>query len=253
MAEPPKLAMHHVTCRFGRVRAVDDVSLAIPRGATLGLLGESGCGKSTLARLATGLLAPDAGELLYDGAPLRRRGGGPPRIAMVFQDALGSLDPRWSIGRSIAEPVLSLRLRAGGAAARARAVETMAAVGLPEELIGRRPHELSLGQTQRAALARALAGEPEFLVCDEPTSALDVSVQAQVLNALRAARERTGLTMLFISHDLGVVRHMADLVAVMQRGRIVEFGPADEIFARPTHPYTRRLLETTRDPVAASG
>jgi len=251
MAEPPKLAMTHVVRRFGRVRAVEDVSLDIPRGSTLGLLGESGCGKSTLARLATGLLAPDSGGLLYDGTPMQRRTGAPRRIAMVFQDALGSLDPRWSIGRSIAEPIRSLHRRAGGAAVRDRALEVMANVGLPGELVGRRPHQLSLGQVQRAALARALAGEPDFLVCDEPTSALDVSVQAQVLNTLREAQERTGLTMLFISHDVGVVRHMADRVAVMLRGRVVEFGSADAVFARPCHPYTRRLLAAASDEVVS--
>ena len=254
MVEPPLLVMTHVARRFGRVPAVADASLALLRGTTLGVVGESGSGKSTLGRLAAGLLRPDAGEILYGGAAMHP-GRGPlgglfakssphRRAAMVFQDPRGSLDPRWSIGRSIAEPIKAYRLRTGKVGIRDRAIQMMAAVGLPEQVIDRRPHELSLGQAQRAAVARALAGEPEFLVCDEPTSALDISVQAQVLNALREAQERTGLAMLFISHDIGVVRHMADLVAVMLCGRVVEFGLADEMFARPRHPYTRLLIET---------
>ena len=250
MSEPPLLVMTHVARRFGAVPAVADASLAVLRGTTLGVVGESGSGKSTLGRLAVGLLRPDAGEILYDGLAMHPGRGlfaTPPlhrRAAMVFQDPRGSLDPRWSIGRSIAEPINAYRLRTGKVGIRDRVIQMMAAVGLPEQAIDRRPDELSLGQAQRAAVARALAGEPEFLVCDEPTSALDVSVQAQVLNALRDARERTGLAILFISHDIGVVRHMADLVAVVLRGRVVEFGPAEDIFARPRHPYTRLLIET---------
>jgi len=232
-----------VARRFGRVRAVADASLAVLRGTTVGLVGESGCGKSTLGRLAAGLITPDAGEILYAGAPMHPSLGllqgllAPPpptrRVAMVFQDPAGSLDPRWSIGRSIAEPIAAFGLRTGKIGVRDRAIQMMAAVGLPEQLTDRRPHELSLGQVQRAAVARGLAGEPEFLICDEPTSALDVSVQAQVLNALR--------------DDIGVVRHMADLVGVMLRGRIVEFGLADEVFAHPHHPYTRLLLDSVPD------
>jgi peptide/nickel transport system ATP-binding protein len=232
--------MTRVARRFGAVRAVVDASLVVPRGGIVGVIGESGCGKSTLARLATGLLRPDAGEILFDGPP-------PRRVAMVFQDPAGSLDPRWTIGRSIAEPIAALGPRTGKAAIRDRVNEMMAAVGLPEPLIGRRPRELSLGQAQRAAVARALAGEPALLVADEPTSALDISVQAQVLNTLRAARERTGLGMLFISHDIAVARNMADLLAVMLGGRVVEFGPAADVFARPLHPYTRLLLASVPD------
>jgi peptide/nickel transport system ATP-binding protein len=161
---------------------------------------------------------------------------------MVFQDPAGSLDPHWSIGRSIAEPVRARRLRAG---VTERVGELMELVGLPEPLRGRRPDQLSLGQAQRAAVARALAGEPDLLICDEPTSALDLSVQARVLNALCDARDARGFAMLFVSHDIGVVRHMADLVAVMRAGRIVEFGPTSDVFARPDHPYTRLLLEAS--------
>jgi peptide/nickel transport system ATP-binding protein len=247
VAEPPLLLMTRVARRFGVARAVQDASLAVPRGATVGVLGESGSGKSTLARLATGLLRPDAGEILYAGAPLHRRATAPRRIAMVFQDPAGSLDPRWSIGRSIAEPVAALGLRGGKAAVRDRVLRLMSDVGLPEQLIDRHPRDLSLGQAQRAAVARALAGEPDLLVADEPTSALDISVQAQVLNGLRDAQDRMRLAILLISHDVGVVRHMADLVAVMHGGRVVEFGPADAVFARPRHPYTRLLLASVPD------
>jgi peptide/nickel transport system ATP-binding protein len=249
--------MTNVARRFGRVSAVEDASLALPRGSTVGVLGESGSGKSTLARLATGLLRPDRGVILYDGVPLHPPGGllssllAPPppvrRIAMVFQDPASSLDPRWSIGRSIAEPIVAYGLRVGKVGVKDRAIELMAAVGLSERLVDRRPGELSLGQAQRAAVARALAGEPELLVADEATSSLDLSVQAQVLNALRDAQDRDGLTMLFISHDIGVVRHMADLVAVMLRGRVVEFALAEDVFSRPLHPYTRRLLGSVPD------
>jgi peptide/nickel transport system ATP-binding protein len=255
MDESPLLVMTHVARRFGSVRAVEDASLAILRGTTVGLLGESGCGKSTLARLATGLLAPHAGELLYNGAPLRpslfsgllAKPPPPRRIAMVFQDALGSLDPRWSIGRSISEPIASFKLRTGKTGVRDRAIQMMGSVGLSERLVERRPHELSLGQVQRAAVARALAGEPEFLVCDEPTSALDVSVQAQILNLMRDLQRRLGLTYLFISHNLAVVRHMSDRLGVMYLGRIVELGDAETIFRRPLHPYTRLLLDAIPD------
>jgi peptide/nickel transport system ATP-binding protein len=256
MAEVPLLVMTHVARRFGRARAVEDASLALPRGATVGVVGESGSGKSTLARLATGLLAPDAGEILYAGQPMRSRPGllrgflvRPPRrrIAMVFQDPASSLDPRWSIGRAISEPIISYGLRYGRVGVKDRAIELMATVGLPQQLVDRRPDQLSLGQAQRAAVARALAGEPELLVCDEATSALDLSVQAQVLNTLRDAQDRDGLSMLFITHDIGVARHMSDLIAVMLRGRVVEFALAADVFARPLHPYTRLLLESVPD------
>ncbi len=253
MPEPPVLTMSHVARRFGAARAVVDASLAVPPGATVGVVGESGCGKSTLARLAAGLLRPDAGDILFEGAPMWAAQGPfaparpPRRIAMVFQDPAGSLDPRWSIGRSIAEPIAALGLRTGKAGIRDRAIQMLAAVGLPGQLIDRRPRDLSLGQAQRAAVARALAGEPALLIADEPTSALDISVQAQVLNTLREALERTRMSLLFISHDIGVVRHMADLVAVMLGGRVVEFGLAGDVFLRPLHPYTRLLLGSVAD------
>ncbi len=229
----PLLVLDHVSRGFaGAPRAVDDVSLALPAGATLAVVGESGSGKSTLARLAAGLLRPQSGSVRF--------AAGRHRVAMVFQDPAGSLDPRWPVGASIAEPLRALGRRRDGHAARVAAL--LEQVGLPPAVAARRPDRFSLGQVQRIAIARALAGEPDFLVCDEPTSALDVSVQAQVLNLLRALQRRLGLTMLFISHDPGVVRFMADTVAVMQHGRIVEAGAAAEVFARPAHAVTRRLL-----------
>jgi peptide/nickel transport system ATP-binding protein len=246
MAEPPLFEMRGVTHAYrGAAGGIEAVSLAIPRGATLALMGTSGSGKSTLARIATGLIAPQAGELRFAGTALPR-GIWPravrQRINMVFQDPAGSLDPRWAAGRSIAEPLRAFGLRKGRAAVAARVAELLAAVGLPADAAARRPAAFSLGQVQRLAIARAVASEPAFLVCDEPTSALDVSVQAQVLNLLRDLQARLGLTMLFISHDPGVVRFMADRVAVLEAGRVVESGPADALFAAPRHPATRRLL-----------
>jgi oligopeptide/dipeptide ABC transporter ATP-binding protein len=250
MVEPPLLVMANVARRFGRARVIEDASLALPRGTTVGVLGESGSGKSTLVRLAAGLLRPDSGEILYDGTDMHARTSlfAPPpphrRIAMVFQDAAGSFDPRWSIGRGISEPIVAYRLRTGKVGIKDRAIQMMAVVGLPEQLVDRRPGDLTASQLQRAAVARALVGEPELLICDEPTHALDLSMQALVLNALRDAQARSRLGMLIASPDPGVVRHMSDLVAVLLRGRVVEFGVSDDIFSRPRHPYTQALLES---------
>jgi peptide/nickel transport system ATP-binding protein len=255
VAEVPLLTMAGVARSFGRVRAVEDASLAILRGATLALVGDSGSGKSTLGRLAVGLLRPDAGTILFDGVPLDGRS--PPaatrrRIAMVFQDPADSLDPRWTVGASIAEPILAFRLREGRAAIANRVMELLASVGMPLDVAGRLPRAFDRGQLLRVAIARAVAGEPDFLVCDEPTGLLDASLQAQVLNLLRDLQARLGLTMLFISNDLGAARHMADLVAVMLRGRLVEFGVADEVLPRPLHPYTRQLVEAAFDLAGAA-
>ena len=252
MADAPLLVMTHVARRFGAVAAVADASIAVLRGATLGVVGESGSGKSTLARLAVGLLRPDAGDILYDGTPMHPRALGlggffarrPPlrRAAMVFQDPLGSLDPRWGIGRSVAEPIAGFRLRTGAVGIRDRAIQILASVGLPEQVIDRRPHELSLGQAQRAAVARALAGEPEFLVCDEPTSALDVSVQAEVLNLLADLQQAHRLTYVLVSHNLAVVAHLCVRIGVMQGGELVELLSADDLRAgRTRHPHTASL------------
>ncbi len=255
MTDRALLVLEDVSRRFGKVPAVSGVSLAVPRGATLALLGESGSGKSTVARIALGLLPPDSGQVLFDGEPLiagkvtlgKRR-----RMSMVFQDAQASLNPRRTIGNSIAEPVIFFNLHRRRESIDARVRELLHLVGLSGELASRRPLELSFGQAQRAAIARALACEPDLLVCDEPTSALDVSVQAQVLNLLRDLQAHLGLTMLLISHDIGVVRHMADLVAVLHRGRLVEFGTAEAVFARPRHPYTREAFAVVPDlPLAA--
>ncbi len=222
--------------RGGRVQAVDGVSLELRSGQTLGLVGESGSGKSTLARILLGLEAPDAGTVSLDGAPwvpLPERGRRPRRhrVGAIYQDSLGSFDPRWNVGRVLAD------------ASRGAPVDALLRdVGLAPELAGRHPLTLSGGQRQRVAIARALAAEPEILICDEPVSALDVTVQAQIVELLRDLQREKGLSMLFISHDLGVIRQLSDTVAVMLDGRIVERGETEELFARPQHPYTAQLL-----------
>jgi peptide/nickel transport system ATP-binding protein len=241
------------------VRAVDRVSFDLLPGETLGLVGESGCGKSTISRAITQLVRPGAGQVL-----LRRAGGvvdlcalrgealrqSRREVQLVFQDPFSSLDPRLTAEAIVAEPLRCFGEPPAAAAGRAR--ELLALVGLDPQLGGRYPHEFSGGQRQRIGLARALALKPRLLICDEPVSALDVSIQAQVLNLLVDLRRRLGLTMLFISHDLAVVRHLADRVAVMQAGRIVELAPAAQLYAAPAHAYTRQLLAAVpRLPVAS--
>ncbi|MET8542006.1 ABC transporter ATP-binding protein [Kitasatospora sp. NPDC004799] len=230
----------------GLREAVADVSFGLAPGETLGIVGESGSGKSTTAQLVMGMLAPDAGEVLLDGRPwsaLPERLRRPARSAvqLVHQDPLASFDPRFTVRRILAE-ALAVAGVARGAARRERAVELLAQVGLGEQHLERRPHGLSGGQRQRVAIARALATGPRLLVCDEPVSALDVSVQAQVLELLARLRAELGLAMLFISHDLAVVRQVSDRVLVMKDGRAVEYGPAERVFRAPEHPYTRQLL-----------
>ncbi|MEI4472876.1 ABC transporter ATP-binding protein [Frigidibacter sp. MR17.24] len=225
------------------LRAVQDVSFIVPRGRTLALVGESGCGKSTVARLVTGLHAPTGGAVVFGPG----RDGKPLAAQMIFQDPHASLNPRWRVGEIIAEPIRAFRLRGSEPAIQARVAELLVTVGLSPEDGARFPHEFSGGQRQRISIARALASEPEFLVCDEPTSALDVSVQAQILNLMRWLQDELGLTYLFISHDLSVVRHMADRIAVMYLGRIVEEAETEALFADPQHPYTRLLLGTIPD------
>ena len=232
------------------LRAVDEVSFAVARGTTLSLVGESGCGKSTLARLAVGLYAPSAGEIRFEGQPLSSARAQPAlrrRMNMIFQDPYASLNPRWRVSDIIAEPIRSFGLAQGAAALAERVAELLTLVGLDPTDGGKYPHEFSGGQRQRISIARALSSEPEFLVCDEPTSALDVSVQAQILNLMRDLQTRLGLTYLFISHNLAVVRHMSERLGVMYLGRIVEIGPAEAIFAAPLHPYTRLLLDAIPD------
>ncbi|MFC9503881.1 dipeptide ABC transporter ATP-binding protein [Streptomyces sp. NPDC057002] len=247
---------------FGGRDAVHDVSFALAAGRTLGIVGESGSGKSTTARIALGLTRPDAGTVTLHGEPwseLPERERRPRRhgIQLVYQDALSAFDPRWTVRRSLIDAV---RLRRAGhpvatadEAAR-RVTELAAQVGLPEDTLDRHPLSLSGGQRQRAALARALAPHPSVLVLDEPVSALDVSVQAQVLDLLAELQESLGLAYLFISHDLGVVRHVSDDVLVMKDGRVVESGPADDLFSAPQHAYTRVLLDAVHPhPTATAG
>jgi peptide/nickel transport system ATP-binding protein len=229
------------------VRAVDGVSFTVRRGATFSVVGESGCGKSTLARMIVGLQAPTAGALRF--ADIRKPDGtiGRPRVQMIFQDPYASLNPRWRVGDIIAEPIRELKLLTGDDAIRTRVGELLETVGLSREDATRFPHAFSGGQRQRISIASALATEADILVCDEPTSALDVSVQAQILNLMRRLQDRFGLTYIFISHNLSVVRHMSDEIAIMYLGRFVESGPAEGIFSDPRHPYTKLLLETIPD------
>ena len=222
------------------LHAVTDVSFTVPRGGCLSLVGESGCGKSTIARLVTGIYAPSAGEIRFGTG----RDGRPLSAQMIFQDPYASLNPRWRVKNIIAEPLRELKLRRSEPEIRDRVAELLGIVGMNAADGEKFPHEFSGGQRQRISIARALASEPEFLVCDEPTSALDVSVQAQILNLMRELQDRLGLTYLFISHDLSVVRHMSDRIAVMYLGRIVEEAETEALFADPRHPYTQLLLNT---------
>ncbi|AOO80261.1 ABC transporter ATP-binding protein [Bosea vaviloviae] len=232
-------------CRI--LRAVETVSFTVERGTTFSIVGESGCGKSTLARMVVGLQRPTEGALHF--SDITRIDGtiGPPRVQMIFQDPYASLNPRWRVGDIIAEPIRELKLRQDEAAIMQRVGDLLEIVGLSRTDASRYPHAFSGGQRQRISIARALATEADFLVCDEPTSALDVSVQAQILNLMVKLQKEFGLTYLFISHNLSVVRHMSDQLAIMYLGRFVETGPADEVFGNPRHPYTRLLLETIPD------
>jgi oligopeptide transport system ATP-binding protein len=236
----------------GLVRAVDGVSFDLRRGETLSLVGESGCGKSTTARAIVGLIRPDAGRIEFEGRDIafdrRALKAVRPRLQMLFQDPYASLDPRMDVGAIVAEPLVVHRRLDGRAELDRRVCELFETVGLDASLRRRYPHEFSGGQRQRIGLARALALEPDVLLLDEPVSALDVSVQAQVLNLLEDLRRRHGLTYLFIAHNLGVVRHVSDRVAVMYLGRIVETGPRDDLFGRPLHPYTVALLSAVPVP-----
>jgi peptide/nickel transport system ATP-binding protein len=226
------------------VQAVTDVSLEVTQGETLGLVGESGCGKSTLGRMLAGILTPTEGEVrLHGAAPMRGRHKVTTRIQTVFQDPFASLNPRQRIGAAIAEGPIAHGLVARGDAP-AMVAEWLSRVGLDPAFAQRFPHQFSGGQRQRVAIARALAMQPEVLVCDEPVASLDVSIQAQILNLFLDLRRQLGLTCLFISHDLSVVRHVSDRVAVMYLGRIVEMGPASRLYAAPRHPYTQGLLDS---------
>ena len=235
------------------LRAVEDVTFAIERARTFGLVGESGSGKTTVARMVVGLLRPTAGSVRIGGVSFTDPGDAAARqslrrrIHMVFQDPYASLNPRWRIERIIAEPIRAFGLAHSGEAVAERVDELLALVGLHAGDRYRFPHEFSGGQRQRIAIARALASSAELIVCDEPTSALDVSVQAQILNLMRDLQDRFDLTYLLISHDLAVIRHMADRIAVMYLGRVVEIGDGRQLFRAPRHPYTRMLLEAVPD------
>ncbi|MBU6502996.1 MAG: dipeptide ABC transporter ATP-binding protein [Burkholderiales bacterium] len=231
------------------LRAVDGVSFEIERGKTLALVGESGCGKSTVARLLVGLYQPTRGGLTFDGqdahAAFRTPAGRQlrRRVQMIFQDPYASLNPRWVVEDIVAEPLKEHGLISNAAQLKARVGALLESVGLSPLDMAKYPHQFSGGQRQRISIARALATEPDFLVCDEPTSALDVSVQAQVLNIMKELQQRRGLTYLFISHNLAVVRHVSDQVGVMYLGRLVELADKQALFASPRHPYTRMLLD----------
>jgi len=267
MTGAPLLEARHLARRFdvrrglllarkvAEIAAVDDVSFSLARGETLGIVGESGSGKSTTARLVLRLIEPSAGQVIFDGTDITALDGAAlrhfrRRMQIVFQDPFASLDPRQTVGEIVAEP-LRLHRPDSNAAHRARVADLLRLVGLAPGQAGRYPHEFSGGQRQRIGIARALAAEPELVVCDEPVSALDVSIQAQVLNLLRDLQDRLGLAYLFITHDLAVVRHVAHRVAVMRAGKIVELAPTETLFAAPEDPYTRRLIAAMPEVAAA--
>ena len=235
------------------LHAVDGVTFELSAGETLGLVGESGCGKSTTAKLVLGLIAPSSGEVVFDDQPVHAQKNATWRAArkqmqMVYQDPLGALDRRLRVIDQVIEP-LDIQNILDRASRREAALAIMTAVGLSQNLFERYPHELSGGQRQRVVLARALILKPKLIVCDEPISALDVSIQAQVINLLQDIQKQMNLAMLFISHDLKVVNHICDRVAVMYLGKIVEQGPVTEVFTRPAHPYTQALLSAVASPI----
>jgi peptide/nickel transport system ATP-binding protein len=248
----PLLEVENLTVEYAvgskTLSAVTDVSLAVGRGETLGLVGESGCGKSTLGRALLQLRRPTAGRVTFDGTELTTLGGEAlrrmrRRLQLIFQDPIASLNPRRAIGDIVAEPLVIAGL-ADRAERERRVREVLTAVGLdPDVVMARLPHEFSGGQCQRICIARALILEPELVICDEPVSALDVSIRAQILNLLEDMKRRYGLTLLFIAHDLAVVKAVSDRIAVMYLGRLCEVGPTEALFARPAHPYTALLWE----------
>jgi len=238
--------------KIGDIKAVDGLTFEIRGGETLGLVGESGCGKSTTGRAILQLYRPTAGEVLFEGSDLTRLRGERlrrmrRRMQMIFQDPYASLNPRMTVGNIIGEP-LEVHNILRGKARRERVQELLEVVGLNPYFVNRYPHEFSGGQRQRIGVARALAVQPDFIVCDEPISALDVSIQAQIINLLEELQARFGLTYLFIAHDLSVVRHISDRVAVMYLGKIVELTTRDELYSYPLHPYTKALLSAVPIP-----
>lgn len=234
------------------LRAVDDVTFEINKGETLALVGESGSGKSTIAKMLVGLLKPSSGTVLFDGQPMQMNTSDEmqalrKRFQMIFQSPYASLNPRWKVADIIAEPMTVLGIENDKTRSQKRVDELLTLVGLSAADGSKFPHEFSGGQRQRIAIARALSANPEFIVCDEPTSALDVSVQAQILNLMRDLQDELGLTYLFISHDLSVVRHMANRIGVLYLGALVEVAESKTLFKNPQHPYTRMLLDAVPD------
>jgi oligopeptide transport system ATP-binding protein len=239
--------------QVGAVKAVDGVSFSIKKGETLGLVGESGCGKSTTGRAILQLYRPTGGEVMFQGTDLTKLHGEELRrmrrkVQMIFQDPYASLNPRMTVGDIVGEPIRVHGLRKSSKDVRDRVQELLALVGLNPYFINRYPHEFSGGQRQRIGVARALAVEPEFVVCDEPVSALDVSIQAQIINLLEDLQDRLGLTYLFIAHGLAVVKHISDRVAVMYLGKVVELAEGSKLYTMPMHPYTQALLSAVPIP-----
>ena len=231
----------------GMLHAVDDISFSIERGKTLGLVGESGCGKSTTGRAILRLIEPTSGEVFFEGKDVVKLGGEEMRkmrkdMQIIFQDPFSSLDPKKTVSQAISEPIRINRILKNKRDIEDRVMELMETVGLAERLVNTYPHELDGGRRQRIGIARALAMEPKLIICDEPVSALDVSIQAQILNLMDDLQDRLDLTYIFITHDLAVVNHFADEIAVMYLGSIVEKAPSEELFENPIHPYTRALL-----------
>ena len=231
----------------GTLHAVDDVSFTIEKGKTLGIVGESGCGKSTTGRAILRLLEPTDGQVIFNGQDITALSSSKMRqmrrdMQIIFQDPFSSLDPKKTVSQTIAEPIIENKILKDKKAIDARVRELMATVGLAERLVNAYPHELDGGRRQRIGIARALVMEPDFVIADEPISALDVSVRAQVLNLLKELKEQMGLTFIFITHDLSVVNHFADEIAVMYLGQLIEKAPTEELFDHPVHPYTRALL-----------
>ena len=231
----------------GMLHAVDDINFTLERGKTLGLVGESGCGKSTTGRTILRLIEPTSGEIIFEGQDIKKLNKSQLRhirkdMQLIFQDPYSSLDPRKTVSQIIAEPIKANKILKSQEEIDNRVAELMEIVGLAPRLFNTYPHELDGGRRQRIGIARALAMEPKFIVCDEPVSALDVSIQAQILNLLKELQEKLGLSYIFITHDLAVVNHFADDIAVMYLGSIVEKAPAEELFTNPMHPYTKALL-----------